>query len=98
MHFFAPISSVPLVEVIRGKETSDETIARTFDFDLQIGKIPIIVKDTPAFFVSRVASTYIMDGILLLEEGQNPAAIENAALQAGMPMGPLAFADSLGFN
>ena len=98
MHFFAPITMVPLVEVIRGNKTSDETIARTFDFILQIGKVPIIVKDTPAFYVSRVASTYIMEGILLLQEGQNPAAIENAGLQAGMPLGPLALADSLGFR
>ncbi len=98
MHFFAPVQSIPLVEVIRGKASSDETIARAFDFILQIGKTPIIVKDSPAFFVSRVASTYLMEGIRLLQEGQPAALIENAALQAGFPLGPLAFADSLGFR
>lgn len=98
MHFFAPVQSIPLVEVIRGNKTSDESIARAFDFVLQIGKTPIIVKDSPAFFVSRVASTYLMEGIRLLKEGQSPAMLENAALQAGFPMGPLAFADSLGFR
>jgi 3-hydroxyacyl-CoA dehydrogenase/enoyl-CoA hydratase/3-hydroxybutyryl-CoA epimerase len=98
MHFFAPVQSIPLVEVIRGRKTSDESIARAFDFVLQIGKTPIIVKDSPAFFVSRVASSYLMEGIRLLKEGQSPAMIENAALQAGFPLGPLAFADKLGFR
>jgi len=98
MHFFAPVQSVPLVEIIKGKKTSDETIARAFDFVLQIGKTPIIVQDTPAFFVSRVASTYIMEGLQLLEEGQATIAVENAGLHAGMPSGPLSFADALGFR
>jgi 3-hydroxyacyl-CoA dehydrogenase/enoyl-CoA hydratase/3-hydroxybutyryl-CoA epimerase len=97
MHFFAPVQAIPLVEVIRGKKTSDETIARAFDFVIQIGKTPIIVNDSPAFFVSRVASSYLMEGIRLVKEGQSPAMIENAALQAGFPLGPLAFADKMGF-
>lgn len=98
MHFFSPVQSVPLVEIIKGKKTSNETIARAFDFVLQIGKTPIIVQDTPAFFVSRVASTYIMEGLQLLQEGQPVIAVENAGLHAGMPSGPLSFADSLGFR
>lgn len=98
MHFFSPLNRIPLVEIIVGKKTADETVARAFDFVLQLRKTPIIVQDRPAFFVSRVASTYFMEGILLLKEGQGPAAIENAGLQAGMPMGPLAFADNLGFK
>lgn len=95
LHFFYPVEKVPLVEIVRGQETSDETIARAFDFVRTIGKIPIIVKDDWGFYVARVQNTYILEGITLLQEGYPPALIENLGLQAGMPKGALAFADDL---
>lgn len=95
LHFFYPVENVPLVEIIRGKETSDETIARAFDFVRTLGKIPIIVKDDWGFFVARVQNTYILEGITMLQEGIPPVLIENLGLQAGMPKGALAFADDL---
>jgi 3-hydroxyacyl-CoA dehydrogenase/enoyl-CoA hydratase/3-hydroxybutyryl-CoA epimerase len=98
MHFFSPVQTVPLVEIIKGKKTSAETIARAFDFVIQIGKIPIIANDSPAYFVTRVSSTYFVEGLLMLLEGECAVQIENAGLQAGMPLGPLAYADSLGFK
>jgi len=87
LHFFAPAEDVPLVEIVKGEQTSEETIARAFDFVKKIRKTPIIVKDSWGFFASRVQNTYILEGLIMLEEGYPPALIENLGLQAGMPMG-----------
>jgi 3-hydroxyacyl-CoA dehydrogenase / enoyl-CoA hydratase / 3-hydroxybutyryl-CoA epimerase len=95
LHFFAPVETVPLVEIVKGEKTSDETVARAFDFVKKIRKIPIIVKDSWGFYASRVLNTYILEGLILLQEGYAPALIENLGLQAGMPKGSLAFADDL---
>lgn len=98
MHFFSPVSTAPLVEIIHGKETSKETISRAFDFVLQIGKIPIVVKNQHGFYTYRVYRTFLLEGLALLQEGQIPNAIENAAKLAGMPDGPLALSDKLSLN
>ncbi|MCP4440369.1 MAG: 3-hydroxyacyl-CoA dehydrogenase [Aureispira sp.] len=95
MHFFSPVATVPLVEIIYGEDTSKETISRSFDFVRQIGKIPIIVKDEYGFYTYRVYRSFLLEGLALLQEGQLPNAIENAARLAGMPDGPLALADKL---
>ncbi len=95
LHFFPPAEVVPLVEVVRGAKTEEETVAKAFDFALCIRKTPIIVKDDWGFYASRVRNTYILEGITLLQEGVPPEAIENLGLQAGMPEGPLALADEL---
>ena len=98
LHFFAPADEVPLVEVVRGKKTSDESIAKAFDFIKAIRKTPIVVKDNWGFFAARVQNTFILEGITLLQEGYAPALIENLSLQAGMPKGALALADNLSLN
>lgn len=95
LHFFRPAHESPLVEIVRGKKTSDETIARAFDFVKAIGKTPIVVKDDWGFYVARVRNTYVLEGITMLQEGYAPALIENLGLAAGMPTGPLALADEL---
>ena len=95
LHFFAPVEEVPLVEIVKGKKTSDETIARAVDFVKKMRMIPIIVKDSWGFFASRVQNTYILEGLTMLEEGYPPALIENLGLQAGMPKGALASADEM---
>ena len=95
LHFFDPVDKVPLVEIVKGEQTSDETIARAFDFVNHIRKTPIIVKDSWGFYASRVRNTYILEGIIMLQEGYPPALIENLGLQSGMPKGPLAWADDL---
>jgi len=95
LHFFPPAERVPLVEIVRGKDTSEETVARAFDFVKAIKKIPILVKDNWGFYVARVQNTYILEGITMLEEGHLPALIEQVGLQSGMPMGALALADEL---
>lgn len=98
LHFFAPAEEVPLVEIVRGEHTSDETIARAFDFVKAIRKIPIVVKDNWGFFVARVQNTYILEGISLLQQGFSATLIENIGIQAGMPTGALKLADKLSLS
>ncbi len=95
LHFFSPVDRMPLVEIIVGERTSEQTLARGFDFVQQIGKTPIVVNDSRGFYTSRVFATYVMEGLAMLEEGVHPRAIEAAGLQAGMPMPPLALQDEL---
>lgn len=98
VHFFSPVEKMPLVEIIVGQETSQETLARAFDYVQQIKKTPIVVNDSRGFYTSRVFATYVLEGIALLVEGQNPVAIENAGLQAGMPVAPLALQDEVALS
>jgi 3-hydroxyacyl-CoA dehydrogenase/enoyl-CoA hydratase/3-hydroxybutyryl-CoA epimerase len=93
IHFFSPVDKMKLVEIIRGKETDDETIARAFDYVQYIGKIPIVVNDARGFFTSRVFGTFVMEGAAMVGEGIPAAVIEHAGIQAGMPVGPLAVLD-----
>lgn len=98
LHFFSPAEEVPLVEIVRGADTSDESVARAFDFVRAIRKTPIVVKDDWGFYAARVQNTFILEGITMLSEGYPPALIENLGVQAGMPKGALSLADSLGLN
>ena len=93
IHFFSPVDKMKLVEIIRGKETDDETVARAFDYVQALGKIPIVVNDSRGFFTSRVFGTFVMEGAAMLDEGIPAAVVEHAAIQAGMPVGPLAVLD-----
>ena len=93
IHFFSPVDKMKLVEIIRGRQTDDETVARAFDYVQAIGKIPIVVNDSRGFFTSRVFGTFVMEGTAMLGEGIPAAAIENAGIQCGMPVGPLAVID-----
>jgi 3-hydroxyacyl-CoA dehydrogenase / enoyl-CoA hydratase / 3-hydroxybutyryl-CoA epimerase len=95
MHFFSPAERMPLVEIITGEKTSDEALARAFDLAQALGKKPIVVKDAPGFFTTRVIGQTITQGQMMLAEGVNPALIENAAKQNGSPMGPLETLDSI---
>jgi 3-hydroxyacyl-CoA dehydrogenase/enoyl-CoA hydratase/3-hydroxybutyryl-CoA epimerase len=95
LHFFSPVDKMQLVEIIKGKNTSADTLARAFDYVLQIGKTPIVVNDSRGFFTSRVFGTFIQEGMRMLAEGVHPAKVEMAALKAGMPVGPLAIQDEV---
>lgn len=95
LHFFSPVDRMPLVEVIRGRETSEATIARAMDFVKRIRKTPIVVNDGRAFYTSRVFGTYVYEGMALLNDGVHPALIERAGTNAGMPVGPLALMDEV---
>jgi 3-hydroxyacyl-CoA dehydrogenase/enoyl-CoA hydratase/3-hydroxybutyryl-CoA epimerase len=98
IHFFSPVDRMQLVEIIRGKETSDAATARAFDFTRQIGKTPIIVNDSRGFFTSRVVMIHKKEAIHMLQEGVPAAMIENAGKAAGMPVGPLALADEVALD
>ncbi|MCI0749260.1 MAG: 3-hydroxyacyl-CoA dehydrogenase NAD-binding domain-containing protein [Nevskiales bacterium] len=98
VHFFSPVDKMALVEIIKGKKTSPETLARTFDYVQQIRKTPIVVNDSRGFYTSRVFGTYVREGAALLLDGQHPRAIEAAGQQAGMPVGPLAVHDEVSLS
>ncbi|MEU6186891.1 3-hydroxyacyl-CoA dehydrogenase NAD-binding domain-containing protein [Nocardia sp. NPDC047038] len=95
IHFFSPVDKMPLVEIIRGEKTSDEALARVFDYTLAIKKTPIVVNDSRGFFTSRVIGTFVNEAIAMLKEGIEPATIEQAGLQAGYPAAPLQLSDEL---
>jgi 3-hydroxyacyl-CoA dehydrogenase/enoyl-CoA hydratase/3-hydroxybutyryl-CoA epimerase len=98
LHFFSPVDKMPLVEIIKGANTSDETLARGFDYVLQIKKTPIVVNDSRGFFTSRVFGTFTNEGLAMLGEGVSAAMIETEARKAGMPVGPLAISDEVSMS
>jgi len=98
LHFFSPVDKMPLVEIIKGAHTRDETLARGFDFVLQIKKTPIVVNDSRGFFTSRVFGTFTSEGIAMLGEGVAAPMIETEARKAGMPVGPLAVSDEVSLS
>ncbi|HRP24056.1 3-hydroxyacyl-CoA dehydrogenase NAD-binding domain-containing protein [Thauera sp.] len=98
MHFFSPVERMPLVEVIRGRKTSPETLARALDLVQAMKKTPIVVNDGPGFFTSRFIGAYINESLAMVTEGVNPALIENAAKMAGIPVGPLTVSDEIGLD
>lgn len=89
IHFFSPVDKMPLVEIIAGDKTSDEAIAKAFDYTQQIKKTPIVVNDSLGFFTSRTFGTYLDEGGRLLTEGVHPSRIDTLGEQIGMPVGPL---------
>lgn len=93
MHFFAPVDRMPLLEIVRGEPTSDEAVAKALDLCRVLGKTPIVVRDGRGFYTSRVVGAYTREALLLLAEGVPPNVVDNVALNAGMPIGPLAMAD-----
>lgn len=95
LHFFSPVDKMPLVEIIRGKETSDVALAKAYDVVQQIRKTPIVVNDSRGFYTSRVIGTQINEGLTMLAEGAHPISLERAATQAGFPVGPLQISDEL---
>lgn len=95
LHFFSPVDKMPLVEIIAGKETSQESIAKAIDIVQLIRKTPIVVSDSRGFFTSRVIGTQINEGISMLAEGVAPMSIERATTMAGYPVGPLQISDEL---
>jgi len=98
MHFFNPVHRMPLVEVIRGKDTSDETIATTFQLAKKLGKTPIVVGDGPGFLVNRLLMPYMVEAVSLLEEGHSLESIDKTMENFGMPMGPFELFDEVGID
>ena len=95
IHFFSPVHKMNLVEIIKGKKTGDEAVAKALDYVAQIKKTPIVVNDARFFYANRCILPYINEGIRMVAEGVAPALIENAAKQMGMPVGPLQLTDEI---
>ena len=98
LHFFNPVSRMKLVEVVVGKETSDNTKEHALAFVRQIGKLPIVVRDSPGFLVNRVLFPYLLDAAALFESGVEAEKIDDAMTKWGMPMGPLRLIDEIGID
>jgi 3-hydroxyacyl-CoA dehydrogenase/enoyl-CoA hydratase/3-hydroxybutyryl-CoA epimerase len=98
MHFFNPVDRMPLVEIISGESTSQDTIERVAALTLELGKFPIVVKDVPGFLVNRILIPYLNEATYLLEEGYTVEQIDGACLKFGMPMGPIRLLDEVGLD
>jgi 3-hydroxyacyl-CoA dehydrogenase/enoyl-CoA hydratase/3-hydroxybutyryl-CoA epimerase len=98
VHFFSPVDRMGLVEIILGKQTSQETLAKAIDYTLKIKKTPIVVNDSRGFYTSRVFSTYLGEGMTMLAEGVKPAIIENVGRMTGMPRAPLEMSDDVALD
>lgn len=99
MHFFSPVHKMPLVEVIRGTKSSDETIATVFELAKKMGKMPVVVKDGPGFLVNRLLLPYMAEASFLLSEGMDIEKVDKAFVyEFGMPMGPFELMDSVGLD
>lgn len=98
MHFFNPVNRMPLVEVIRGEKTSDETIAVIVKLTKELGKTPIVVKDVAGFLVNRILLPYMNEAAYLLQEGAEIERVDALIENFGMPMGPFILADVVGID
>ena len=98
IHFFNPVHKMQLVEVVAGPQTDPETVRRAVQFARQIGKLPVVVKDSPGFLVNRILVPYLLEAGLLFEDGARVEDIDEAMLDFGMPMGPLRLLDEVGVD
>lgn len=98
MHFFSPAERMPLVEIIRGHDTSDATLAAALDLAAVLRKTPIVVNDSRGFFTSRFIGSFLSESLAMVQQGIAPALVENGARALGMPQGPLAVSDAIGLD
>lgn len=98
LHFFNPVHKMPLVEIVRGRATSDRTVATLHAFAVALGKVPVVCADGPGFVVNRILGPYLNEAGWLLADGASVAAIDGAAVEFGMPMGPLRLMDEVGLD
>lgn len=99
MHFFNPVNKMPLVEVIRGEKTSDETISTIYELSKKMGKMPVVVKDGPGFLVNRLLMPYMAEAAFLMQEGMSIEIVDKAYVKEfGMPMGPFELMDEVGLD
>lgn len=98
LHFFNPVRRMPLVEIVRGSKTSDEVVARAARFALDLGKTPVVTRDVAGFLVNRLLGPYLDEAVRLVEQGADPAIVDAALVDFGMPMGPLELIDEVGLD
>jgi 3-hydroxyacyl-CoA dehydrogenase / enoyl-CoA hydratase / 3-hydroxybutyryl-CoA epimerase len=98
LHFFNPVHRMPLVEIIKTRHTSDDVIATSVHFVQKLGKVPVVVNDSPGFIVNRILVPYLMEAVHLNESGVPADLIDEAMLSFGMPMGPMRLLDEIGLD
>jgi len=98
LHFFNPVALMPLVEIVHGKQSNKKTIEKVAAFARHIGKLPLAVKSSPGFLVNRILMPYLLEAVIMYSEGIPAEAIDKAALDFGMPMGPIELADTVGLD
>jgi 3-hydroxyacyl-CoA dehydrogenase/enoyl-CoA hydratase/3-hydroxybutyryl-CoA epimerase len=98
LHFFNPVKKMPLVEIVRGPQSSDETLARCAALALELGKTPVVVRDVAGFLVNRLLGPYLDECVRLFEGGVEPARLEALLYGFGLPMGPLELLDEVGLD
>lgn len=98
LHFFNPVSRMELVEVVRHERASEDALARARAFCGRIGRLPVPVESAPGFLVNRVLTPYLLEALVLIDQGLRPAAVDEAALRFGMAMGPVEVADRVGLD
>ncbi|MFQ3270190.1 MAG: 3-hydroxyacyl-CoA dehydrogenase/enoyl-CoA hydratase/3-hydroxybutyryl-CoA epimerase [Lentimonas sp.] len=98
LHFFNPVARMPLVEVVQAPSTSHDTLASAIRFVQKIGKLPVVVQDSPGFLVNRILVPYLLEACKRFSEGIDPVSIDEAMLDFGMPMGPLRLLDEIGLD
>jgi 3-hydroxyacyl-CoA dehydrogenase/enoyl-CoA hydratase/3-hydroxybutyryl-CoA epimerase len=98
LHFFNPVAQMQLVEIVRGAQSAEESLARARAFTGAIERLPLDVKSSPGFLVNRILMPYLVEAVKLVEEGVSIVTIDNAATEFGMPMGPIELADSVGLD
>jgi 3-hydroxyacyl-CoA dehydrogenase/enoyl-CoA hydratase/3-hydroxybutyryl-CoA epimerase len=98
LHFFNPVAKMQLVEIVEASSTGEDEAERAKAFARRIDRLPLPVKSTPGFLVNRVLMPYLLEAVSMIEEGISPAAIDRAAVDFGMPMGPVLLADTVGLD
>jgi len=98
LHFFNPVAQMQLVEIVRGAQSSEAALNRARGFTVALDRLPLDVRSSPGFLVNRVLMPYLIEAVMLAEEGQSLANIDGAALDFGMPMGPILLADTVGLD
>ena len=98
LHFFNPVALMPLVEIIHGDNTDQTTMQQASAFARSIGKLPLPVKSSPGFLVNRILMPYLLEAVIMVDEGIAAESIDKAATDFGMPMGPIELADAVGLD
>jgi 3-hydroxyacyl-CoA dehydrogenase/enoyl-CoA hydratase/3-hydroxybutyryl-CoA epimerase len=98
LHFFNPVHRMELIEVVAGEKTSPEVVSRVTEFARRIGKVPVVVRDSPGFVVNRILMPYLVEAVRLFDAGASAHDIDEAMLDFGMPMGPLRLLDEVGLD
>jgi 3-hydroxyacyl-CoA dehydrogenase/enoyl-CoA hydratase/3-hydroxybutyryl-CoA epimerase len=98
LHFFNPVAMMPLIEIIRGRDTDEKVMQQASAFARDIGKLPLPVKSSPGFLVNRILMPYLLEAVTMVSEGVPAEVIDRAATDFGMPMGPIELADTVGLD